>query len=81
MEQSCSLSDAPALKCEFNSLMFSNYPELVHKHPTHLGDGMVRVGSMRFDVCTITEIASCVMLMLVRGGSSTSNLHGMKFVL
>ena len=43
--------------------MCSNYPELVHKHPTHLdGAGVVGVGSMRFDV----------LVVLVQGSSSTS---------
>ena len=58
----------------------SSCDSLVHKHPTHLGAGVVRVGSMRFDVCTITDSKLCNAYALVRGDSSTSNLHGMKFV-
>ena len=41
--------------------MCSNYPELVHKHPTHLRRGT-------YTILTITELAKCVGSLCTSSG-------------
>ena len=62
--------------------MCLNHPDLVHKHPTPLWDGVVRVGSMCLnhpEVVTLLLAGECMQGLearaKARGGGQGDNLY------